>query len=55
MLVSAVHLSRTTQTTSSVPQYTKLKDYVNLPSKDTYEDMKMEIESTQAKEKDSVE
>jgi len=28
MLVSAVHLSRTTQTTATVSQYTKLIDYL---------------------------
>lgn len=42
MLVSAVHLSRTTQTTATVSQYTKLIDYLGKHGNDEDEEMKME-------------
>lgn len=44
MLVSAVHLSRTTQTTATVLQYTKLIDYLK-KTENEEEEMKMEYDS----------
>ena len=45
MLVSAVHLSRTTQTTATVSQYTKLIDYLGKYDGED-EEIKMEIDQT---------